>query len=112
MFPRFGAAASRESLVQLFYFRGVAGHDPLPVGKFVAAVAADLIGEELDDAVVNSVIVRFNNPFLVSIAKPKQASLARSRFIRDDTSAGQAVLPQNSNRKTIWPVRGVGYVLF
>jgi hypothetical protein len=75
MFPRFGLATSGKSLVERFYFRGLVGHDPLPVGKLFAAGPADLIREELDDAVVNSVIVRFDDPFLVSIAKPKQASL-------------------------------------
>jgi hypothetical protein len=75
MFPRFGRAASGKSLVEWFYFRGLVGHDPLPVWKLFAAGAAHLIREELDDAVVNPVVVRFDDPFLVSIAKPKQASL-------------------------------------
>ena len=59
----------------MFYFRGLVGHDPLPVGKLFAAGAADLIRQELDYAFVNPVVVRFDNPFLVSIAKPKQVSL-------------------------------------
>jgi hypothetical protein len=75
MFPRFGGAASGKGLVELFDFRGLVGHDTLPVGKLFAAGAAHLIREELDDVLVNSVVVRFDDPFLVSIAKPKQASL-------------------------------------
>jgi hypothetical protein len=75
MFPRFGRATARKSLVERFYVRGLVGHNPLPVGKLFTAGAADLIREELDDAVVNPVVVRFDDPFLVSIAKPKHASL-------------------------------------
>jgi hypothetical protein len=45
------------------------------MGKPFAAGAAHLIREELDDAVVNPVIMRFDDPLLVSIAKPKQISL-------------------------------------
>jgi hypothetical protein len=33
MFPRFGGAAPGKSLVELVYFRGLVGYDPLPVGK-------------------------------------------------------------------------------
>jgi hypothetical protein len=75
MFPRFGRTTSGKSLVELFCFKSLIGYDPLPVGKLFTAGAADLIREELDDAVVNPVVVRFDDPFLVSIAKPKHASL-------------------------------------
>ena len=66
MFPRFGGAAPGKGLVELFHFRGLVGYDPLPLGKLFAAGTAELIREELDDAVVNPVIVRFDNPLLVS----------------------------------------------
>jgi len=45
------------------------------VWKLFATGTADLIREDLDDAVVNPVVVRFDNPFLVSITEPKKAPL-------------------------------------
>lgn len=49
--------------------------DPSPVGEFLTAGAADLICEELDDAVVNPVVVRFDGPLLALIAKAEEAPL-------------------------------------
>ena len=48
---------------------------PPPVGKRAAAGAADLIRQQLDDAVVLTVIVRFDDPVFVPVAKSNQPGL-------------------------------------
>ena len=48
------------------------------------------------------------------LRKQKRERPSTEQHIRNDTpgAATAAAARQNSNRKTIWPVRGAGYVLF
>ena len=53
----------------------LAGFHPSPVGQSGAARATHLIRQKLHDAVMNPVIVRVHNSFLVLINKTKQLSV-------------------------------------
>ena len=75
MFPRFGRATTGKGLVERFYSEACSVTIALPAGRLFAAVAADLIREELDDAVVNPVVVRFDDSFLALITKAQKALL-------------------------------------
>ena len=66
--------SARKGLVQKLDVRDQIGLHPSPVGQPRAAGSTDLIGKKLDRPFVNPVIVRFDNPFLVPIDKPKQTS--------------------------------------
>jgi hypothetical protein len=48
---------------------------PSPVGKRAAAGTGDLPGQQLDDAVVLSVVARVHDSVSVPITEPKQSGL-------------------------------------
>jgi hypothetical protein len=79
MFARGSRAASGKGSIQQTDVRNQVRLHPSPIGKLPTAGSANLIAQEFDDAVVNPIIVRFDNPVLVSVEQSNQASLLDSR---------------------------------
>ena len=75
MFARRGRAAAGEGLIEQFGVGDQVCFHPSPVGERAAAGSADLIRQQLDDAVVFAIIVRFDDPILVAVAKSNQPGL-------------------------------------
>lgn len=80
MFLRRNSAAAGKGLVEQFNF-GHALHGELaPVRQCAAAaLARELIGEEVNSALLNAVILRLNDANLVVIEKPQQSLLMNGR---------------------------------
>ena len=73
---------------------------PSPVRKVTAAEAANLISQKFGDAVLDSVIVRFHNPILLSVAEPNQASFIDclpKQLIDTRSRARQSYAPTGSS---------------
>ena len=51
---------------------------PAPVGQLVTAGASHLIGKELDSAIMDPVVVRFNDAELIFVAQPNQTCFLNS----------------------------------
>jgi predicted transcriptional regulator len=60
-----------EAPIQHLEFRDKVLIGPTPVRKFLAAGATNLEAEELDHAIMNAVIVRFENPLAILVAEPE-----------------------------------------
>src|ERR1700761_5030423 len=75
MLARPGETATAEGSMQQFDVRDLILFHPSPVRKFLAAGAADLISKKLHHAVMNSVIVRFDDALLVFVDQADQALL-------------------------------------
>lgn len=70
---RFSSAA--KNAIQQANLRDLLDLEPPPVRKSPAADTPNLVSEKLDGALVDSVIVRFDNSFLVEVDDFKQAFL-------------------------------------
>ena len=75
MFTRDGRASAGEGLIEQFGVGDQVCFHPSPVGERAAAGAADLVRQQLDDAVVFAIVVRFDDANFVLVAKLKQPGL-------------------------------------
>jgi len=76
MFLRWNSPAAGESGVEQFNFRHAHHRELAPVRQCAAAaLARKLIGEEVHNAFLNTVILRLHDANLVVIQKPQQALL-------------------------------------
>lgn len=76
MFLRRDSPAAGEGLVEQFNFGHVLHRELAPVRQCAAAaLARELIGEEMHNALLNAVILWLNDANLVVIEKPQQAFL-------------------------------------
>jgi hypothetical protein len=73
MFAGGDGAASRECLIEEFEIGNLIHLHQDPVGKGAAAGARDLIPQQLDRAVEDSVIVRLKNAIFAVMAQPNHA---------------------------------------
>jgi hypothetical protein len=73
MFARLGRAPTGKNPVQQLDIRDWVLLRPPPVGEVLATGAAHLVSKELDYAVVNSIVVWFNDALAVFVTEPKQA---------------------------------------
>lgn len=72
---RNGGPASRKRPLEYLEFCGLIGFHEQPVGKRSTAGAGDLIAEQLDRAIKDSVIVRLENALFLVIQEPYHARL-------------------------------------
>ena len=80
MFLRRDSAAAGEGLVQQFNFGHALHRELAPVRQCAAAaLARELIGEEVHSALLRAVILRLDDANLAMIEKPQQASLMNGR---------------------------------
>lgn len=75
VFARCGGTASRKGPVQQLEIRDQALLCPAPVGQLLAARSGHLVPKELDQAFMNSIVVRFDDTLAVFLSKPEQAFL-------------------------------------
>src|SRR5690242_1558407 len=80
MFLRRDRAAAGKSLLQQFKFGHALYHELAPVRQgAAAALARELIGEEVYSALLNAVILRLDDANLAVIEKPQQSLLMNGR---------------------------------
>jgi hypothetical protein len=75
MLARGRGAPTREGLIQQTEVSDQSRLHPAPIGKRAAAGTANLIAQELDGAIMNSIVMWFDNPIFVSVEKPNQTSV-------------------------------------
>jgi hypothetical protein len=75
MFAGSRRTAARKGLVEQLSVRDQLGFHPSPVGKRSAAGTADLIRQQLDDAIVLTIIVRFDDAIFIEVAKSNQSGV-------------------------------------
>src|SRR5260370_33418214 len=73
VFARFCGTPTGKRPVQQLDIRDQVLLRPAPVGQFLATGSPHLVAKELDDAVVNPVVVWFNDALAVFVAESKQA---------------------------------------
>lgn len=76
VFAGTGGAAAGEGLVEQLRIGDLVGFHPAPVGKRAAARPADLPGQQFDDAVVLTIVMRFDDAVFVAAAEPQQSGLS------------------------------------
>ena len=79
MSARFGWTTTGEGAVQQLEIGDESRLHPAPVGKLAAAGPTDLITQKFDDAVVNPIIMRFDDPIFVAVEQPNQAPVLDRR---------------------------------
>jgi hypothetical protein len=90
-----GASSGKSSIehLQIGYLIHV---KPAPIRKLSATGTADLISQESHAAFLNSVIVRFKNPIVLTVVKAKHASVSNcgaKQFIDFGFDRRQRCLP-------------------
>src|SRR5258708_3070628 len=76
---RFCRTSTGKGLIEQFDILDQVLLRPPPVGQFLAAGAAHLVSEELNYALVNPVVVWFDDALAVLVAESKQAFLLDCR---------------------------------
>jgi hypothetical protein len=69
MFAGRRGSAAGEGLVEQLRIGDLVGLHPAPVGERAAARPADLPGQQFGDAVVLTVVVRFDDPVFVAVTE-------------------------------------------
>lgn len=68
-------SAARKGLVEQLRIGDLVDVHPAPVGKRTAARPAGLPRQQFDDAVVPTVVVRFDDPVVIAVTEPQQSGL-------------------------------------
>lgn len=80
MFLRWNSPAAGKGLVQQFNFGHALHRELAPVRQCTAAaLARELIGEEVHSAILNAIILRLHDANLAVIVKPQQTFLMDGR---------------------------------
>ena len=75
MFAGRRRSAAGEGLVEQLRAGDLVDLHPAPVGERTAARPADLPGQQFDDVVVLTVVVRFDDPVFVAVTEAEQSGL-------------------------------------
>ena len=75
MFAGRRGSAAREGLFEQLWIGDLVSFHPAPVGERTAARPADLPGQQFDDAVVLTVVVRFDDAVFVAVTEAEQSGL-------------------------------------